>query len=88
MTERHQPGTTITCEEIVDIITDYLEGIVDDATRDEIEAHLALCPACDEYLAQMRSTLSTLGHVPLDSLSDTAKSSLLASFRTFPRHPG
>lgn len=87
MTERPQPGTTITCQEVVDIVTDYLEGGVDDATRDEIEAHLALCPGCDEFLAQMRSTLATLGHIPLDSLSETTKENLLAGFRSFPR-PG
>jgi anti-sigma factor RsiW len=80
-----EPGMTITCQEIVELITDYLEGAVDDATRAEIEAHLALCQGCDEYLRQMRATLATIGHVPLDTLSDQAKDELLAAFRERPQ---
>ena len=79
-----EPGMTITCEQVVDIVSDYLEGLVDDAMRGEIEAHLALCPGCDEYLRQMRSTLRTLGHIPLDTLSDSAKDALTAAFRAAP----
>ena len=81
----NQPGTTITCAEVVEIVTDYLEGVVDEATRAEIEAHLALCPGCDEYLAQMRTTLDALGHVPVESLSETARNDLLSSFRAYSR---
>ena len=78
------PGATITCREVVEIVTDYLEGVVDEPTRAEIEAHLALCPGCDEYLAQMRATLNALGRIPLDSLSEAARNDLVASFRDYP----
>ena len=81
LTHMSEPGMTITCQEMVDILSDYLEGSVDEATRQEIEAHLALCPGCAEYLRQMRSTLRTLGHIPLDTLSDAAKQDLTAAFR-------
>jgi anti-sigma factor RsiW len=80
-----QPGTRITCAEVVEIVTDYLEGVVDEPTRAEIEAHLELCPGCDEYLAQMRTTLDALGHIPLESLSESARSDLVDSFRNYPR---
>ncbi len=80
-----RPGTTITCQEVVEIVTDYLEGVVDEPTRAGIEAHLELCPGCDEYLEQMRATLAVLGHVPVDSLPEAAKHDLLASFRDYPR---
>jgi anti-sigma factor RsiW len=75
---------TIRCQEVVEVITDYLEGELDEATRIELEAHLTLCEGCAEYLRQMRTTIQALGHVPLDSLSDTAKADLLAAFRDFP----
>ena len=88
MTDGAAPGMTITCQEVVELVTDYLERIVDDETRVEIEAHLALCPGCDEYLRQMRATLDALGHVPLDSLSGAAKQDLLAAFRRSPRTEG
>jgi anti-sigma factor RsiW len=80
-----EPGMTITCQEVVEVVSDYLEGLVDDATRAEIEAHLELCPGCDEYLRQMRTTLRALGRVPLDTLTDAAKADLTAAFRAAPR---
>ena len=87
-TGRAAPGMAITCQEVVELITDYLEGQLDDETRTEMEAHLALCPGCDTYLAQMRRTIEELGHVPVDTLSAQAQADLLATFRTFhPRGP-
>ena len=77
------PGMTITCQQVVELVTDYLEGELDDATRAELEAHLALCPGCDAYLSQMRTTIDELGHVPVESLSEQAQSDLMAAFRAF-----
>ena len=88
MAERVEPGLTITCQEVVDIVTDYLEEVVDDATRVELEAHLALCEGCDEYLRQMRATISALGHLPLDSLSEEAKATLTGAFRDYAARDG
>ena len=77
------PGMTISCQEVVEIVTDYLEGQLDESTRAELEAHLALCPGCDLYLQQMRATIDQLGHVPVESLSEQAQSDLMSAFRTF-----
>lgn len=82
-----EPGMTIRCQEVVELITDYLEGQLDGPTRTELEAHLPLCEGCGEYLRQMRATIQALGHVPLDSLSETAQADLLAAFRDFPVRP-
>ena len=79
-----EPGLTIRCQEVVELVTDYLEGDLDSATRSELEAHLALCPACAEYVRGLKTTLQLVGHVSLDSLSATAKSDLIAAFREFP----
>jgi anti-sigma factor RsiW len=78
-----EPGMTITCEKVVELVTDYLEGELDPSTRNELEAHLALCPGCDIYLQQMRDTIARLGHVPVDTLSEHAQADLMAAFRTF-----
>ena len=51
------------------------------ARRTELEAHLALCPGCDAYLAQMRQTIDALGHVPVETLSAQAQQDLVAAFR-------
>jgi anti-sigma factor RsiW len=89
-TKSPAPGMTISCQEVVELITDYLEGELADSTRVELEAHLALCPGCDTYLDQMRLTIEELGHVPVDTLSDQAQADLVAAFRTFhsPGPPG
>jgi len=83
MTDRSQPGLSIDCADLVEVVTDYLEGALDEPTRAEIDAHLALCPGCDIYLAQMRETIQTLGHVPVESLSGDATKALLSVFRGF-----
>lgn len=79
---------TITCLQVVEVITDYLEGALDPELRSEFEAHLALCPGCDEYLAQMRQTIRALGHVPVETLPSDAQSELVTTFRDlFPAKP-
>ncbi|MDQ1627975.1 MAG: hypothetical protein QOI54_1719 [Actinomycetota bacterium] len=83
-----QPGgrgadLTLTCTELVELVTDYLEGSVDDATRVAVEAHLALCPGCAAYIEQMHETLRVVGRVPVESLSDAARDELMNAFRTF-----
>ena len=83
MIDPSTPGMTISCQEVVEIVTDYLEGDLDDPTRVELEAHLALCPGCETYLEQMRATIDRLGHVPVETLSDQAQADLMAAFRTF-----
>jgi anti-sigma factor RsiW len=80
VTDRSQPGLGIDCAEVVELVTDYLEGAVDEPLRAEIEAHLALCPGCDAYLAQMRATIDLLGHVPVESLSPQVRAELVAAF--------
>jgi anti-sigma factor RsiW len=87
MPEGAEPGETIRCEDVVELISDYLEGTLDIATHAELEAHLALCEACAEYLRQMRITLDAVGSVSLDSLSDRARADLINAFRNVRRQP-
>ena len=75
------PGLTIHCQEIVELVTDYLEGALDPDMIAEVEAHLQLCDGCDIYVEQMRATIRALGTVPLETLSETAQSELLQAFR-------
>jgi hypothetical protein len=86
MADGAEPGFTIQCQRVVELVTDYLEGVLDSATRSELEAHLALCPGCAEYVHQMQVTLQMVGHVPLDSLSPNPKAGLLVAFRDFSGH--
>jgi anti-sigma factor RsiW len=76
------------CQQVVEIITDYLEDALDPRDCLEVEEHLALCPGCEAYLEQMRATVRALGHVPIDTLSEKAQADLMLAFRQFRRPVG
>lgn len=78
------PGLVVDCVVVVELVTDYLEGALEPKVHERVAAHLALCDGCEAYLEQMRRTISMLGHVPLDSLCDEARATLLATFRSRP----
>ena len=45
------------CRELVEILTEFLEGALEERTRTQVEQHLVLCPGCTEYLRQFRATI-------------------------------
>jgi len=47
----------LTCRELVELVTDYLEGALDSTTRRRVDEHLAGCPGCTAYLDEMRVTV-------------------------------
>jgi anti-sigma factor RsiW len=71
----------LTCKELVEVVTDYVEGALVPAERARFEAHLATCSGCRVYLEQMRQTIALLGRLPEASLSDAARGELLTLFR-------
>jgi anti-sigma factor RsiW len=83
VTGAHDDEIDIACSELVEIVTDYLEGVLDPAMTAAVERHLVLCPHCEVYIEQMRETISAVGHVPVDTLSEQAKTDLVAAFRDF-----
>lgn len=75
----------MTCRELVELVTDYLEGSLAGAERERFEDHLALCPGCQAYLEQMRATLRALGRIPEESLPEAARGELMEAFRDWAR---
>lgn len=71
----------IACIELVELLTDYLEGALPADEVAAVDAHLETCAACRTYLAQMRATIQALGSVPVETLSDEAYDTLLAAFQ-------
>lgn len=59
----------IPCQEVVEMVTDYLEGALSRRDRRRIEHHLAGCPHCTAYLEQMRETLRLTGQLVPENLS-------------------
>ncbi len=82
-------GWDIECIDLVELVTEYLEGTLDEQRRETIDAHLQLCDGCASYVEQMRQTMQQLGHVPLHparELPRKVRHDLLAAFRA--EHPG
>ena len=83
MSTRTSPGGGLTCQEVVELVTDYIEGVLDDATAARVDEHLSACPGCMEYVRQVRATIRLLGQVETPSLSERTRSDLMAAFRHF-----
>jgi anti-sigma factor RsiW len=73
------------CQELVELVTDYLEGGLPEPERVRFEAHLALCSGCHTYLEQMRQTIRAVGRLPEESIEPRAKQQLLTAFRDWRR---
>ena len=71
----------LACREVVELVTDYLEGAMPPSERARFETHLADCPHCTAYLAQMRSTLDALGRIEPDALDPRVRDELVALYR-------
>ena len=69
------------CRQAVALMTDYLEGTLTGRDRARLEAHLAECPHCSEYLAQLRITVDALGRAEPDDLPDEALDELVGLYR-------
>ena len=76
------------CQELVGVITDYLEGALSDIDRVRFEEHLKNCRHCRTYLEQMRQTIRALGRLPATSIPEKAKAELLAAFRKWNKGKG
>jgi anti-sigma factor RsiW len=73
----------LTCQELVELVTDYFEDALGVRDRARFEEHIMTCPPCQAHLDQMRRTLDVVGKLREDALSDEAEQQLLAAFRTW-----
>jgi predicted anti-sigma-YlaC factor YlaD len=71
----------LSCREIVQLATDFLEGSMPLESRLRFERHVAICPPCRGFLGQMRETLRVSGELTEDSLAPEAREALLEAFR-------
>jgi anti-sigma factor RsiW len=71
----------LSCLQLVELVTDYLEGALSRSDRARFERHIAGCPNCTAYLDQMRRTIAVLGRLEEESLPPAARDELLAAFR-------
>jgi anti-sigma factor RsiW len=71
----------LSCQELVELVTDYLEGALPSELHDRFERHIAHCSGCQAYLKQMRATIRVTGTLTVESLTLDAESTLLDAFR-------
>jgi anti-sigma factor RsiW len=71
----------LTCKELVELVTEYLEGAMTAATRAAFEEHLAACEGCTNYLEQMRRTIELTGTLSEESISHSTRADLMRAFR-------
>ena len=71
----------LVCQQVVELVTDYLEGVLSEADRRRFEGHLAGCPHCTEYLAQMRETIKLAGRIEPEDLTPQMQDEFVGLFR-------
>jgi anti-sigma factor RsiW len=78
---RRRRDEGMSCRDLVELVSDYLEGALPAGEYSRFEAHVAGCGNCSAYLRQMRETLALLGTLPADALSREAEDELRVAFR-------
>lgn len=71
----------MTCKELVELVTEYIEGTLPDDVRMRVEDHLTSCDGCTNYVEQMRQTIQLTGQLREEQLSSEQKDDLLKLFR-------
>lgn len=71
----------LTCAEVVEVITDYLERRMPAHDRERFEEHLSFCDGCATYLEQMRATIAATGRLRLEDFPTSLEERLLSAFR-------
>lgn len=78
--------TPLTCKEIVELITEYIEGTLPEDVRTRVEEHLAGCEGCTNYLEQMRQTIRLTGSLREENLTPEQRDDLLQLFRDWKKN--
>ena len=71
----------LTCAELVELVTDYLEGGLAAGDRERFEEHLMFCDGCDNYLEQIRRTVAVSGRLREEDLPGGLEERLLSAFQ-------
>ncbi|HET7929666.1 MAG TPA: zf-HC2 domain-containing protein [Actinomycetota bacterium] len=75
----------LTCREVIDLLTDYVEDALPQEERRRVEAHLAICDGCTTYLEQVRETIRLTGMLTQEEIPEVERQRLLDAFRDWTR---
>jgi anti-sigma factor RsiW len=82
------PYPELNCQDLVELVTDYLEDRLPRDERTRFEMHLCYCDGCRTYLEQMRAVQRTAGRLAGESIAPDARAALLEAFRGWKRGTG
>lgn len=74
------------CQELVELVTEYLEGTLSESDKARFQAHLKECDGCETYLEQMRLAIRALGRLTDKSIPPNAQQKLLIAFRNWKKN--
>jgi anti-sigma factor (TIGR02949 family) len=80
-----ETGDHITCQEVVELVTDYLEGALPADDVELFEQHLNFCEGCGWYVDQMRTTVATVGRLREEDVPVELRERLLDAFKGWRR---
>ena len=75
----------ISCQEVVELVTDYLDGAMSPADVARFDHHLSLCEGCVFYVDQIRMTIAAVGRIGEEDVPPAVRDDLVAAFRDFKR---
>jgi anti-sigma factor RsiW len=75
------PAPRLTCREVVDLLTDYVEGVLSQDDRERVEAHLQTCPDCTAYVEQVRTTIGALERLREENVPGAVLDELVKAFQ-------
>lgn len=78
----------LSCKDITNLLTEYLEGGMTFADRMQMKMHLALCGHCRNYAAQLKLTIDSCGEIPPPEVDDHLEQELLETFRNWKSREG
>lgn len=81
------PSDELRCRELVETVTEYLEGTMAPVERIRFEQHLSRCEVCRRFLTEMRKTLRAAGRLNPAAMAPPARHELLDAFREWARQP-
>jgi len=76
-------ASSLNCQELVELVTQYVEGTLSPADQARFESHLGVCADCHRYLDQMRQTILLVGTLVEQDIPDEAEERLLYAFRSW-----
>lgn len=83
MSDDDAANAEMACQELVEVITDYIEGTLGATDVRRLEAHIAQCDPCTAYIEQMRQSILVVGHLSTRDLDPVTRTRLVDAFRAW-----